>query len=73
MKAMKHQTDINEIIFAPTEAALERVYDDQLGTRAWHSLDLVDRKKVKSQIWKSGAAIMQENFRDVVENVISGS
>ena len=29
-------------------------------------------EKVKSQIWKSGTAIMQENFRDVVENVING-
>ena len=70
---MTHQTNINETIFAQTEADLERVYDDQLGAGAWRSLDLVDRKRVKSQIWKSGAAIMQENFRDVVENVISGS
>ena len=70
---MTHQTNINETIFAQTEADLERVYDDQRDAGAWRSLDLVDRKKVKSQIWKSGAAIMQENFRDVVENVISGA
>ena len=69
---MKHQTNTNETIFAQTEADLERVYDDQLGAGAWQSLAPDAREKVKRQIWKSGAAIMQETFREVVENVISG-
>ena len=69
---MNQQTSIPQMMFAQTEADLERVYNEQLGAGAWQSLAPADRAKVKRQIWKSGAETMQETFRNVVENVISG-